>query len=271
MAKNTKGKTAGKAVGKGAIYAAHGITYKGGKLISPIGPICELLKDGNTKTGKAVYTFSLLPGTRDFTIDINGTEYTVKGTCGCDCVGCYAGKGRYETDTVIRSMTINTYLVNYYPDFVKAAISAQLDIIGRGEIRIHAAGDFNTADPDTYAHMWREIAETKTTFRFWTYTKVRKYEGLFDGLKNANIVKSIIPRVGFNFGHCDYIMSAYYALKAMGKRVYICKCGFDKEQHCEGCGVCTSYDYVLFLEHSTEYNGEKDPLYPTLREIVMNQ
>lgn len=94
---------------------------------------------------------------------------------------------------------------------------------------------------------------------------------MFDELKNANIVKSVIPHVGVNFGHCDYIISAYYALREMGEKVYICKCGFDDKQHCERCGVCAGYKYVLFLEHSTKYNGKADPLYSKLYEIVMNQ
>lgn len=90
-------------------------------------------------------------------------------------------------------------------------------------------------------------------------------------MKNANIVKSVIPGIGFNFGHCDYIINAYYTLKELGKSVYICKCGIDKNQHCERCGVCATYEYVLFIEHSTGYNAEKDPLYNKLCEIVNNQ
>ena len=256
---------------KAAIYFAHGIIFKNGKIISPIGAISELLKTGNTKTGKNVWTFSLLPGTKEYTVEINDTKTTVKGTCCCDCVGCYAKTGFYNVPSVIKSLAINTYLVNKYPDFVQAAISAQLDIIGRGEIRIHAAGDFNTENPDIYAHMWRKIAEEKTTFRLWTYTKVKRFENLFDGLKNANIVKSIIPHVGVNYGHCDYIINAYYTLRDMGCRVYICNCGIDKNQHCENCGICTAYDFVLFLEHSTEYKAEEDKLYPVLCEIANNQ
>lgn len=100
---------------------------------------------------------------------------------------------------------------------------------------------------------------------------MKQYETLFDDLKNANIVKSIIPSIGFNFGKCEYIINAYFTLKTMGKSVYICKCGIDKNQHCENCGVCAAYEYVLFLEHSTDYKAEADPLYSKLCEIVNNQ
>lgn len=257
---------------KREIYEKYGIELtKDGKIVSPVGNICELLKEGNEKTGKAVYTFSVLPGTEIYEIDISGKVYFVPGTCVCNCTGCYAKTGHYNHDTTIRSMAINTYLVNNHIDFVKNCIMAQLEYIGRGEIRIHAAGDFNTKDPEKYAAMWYEIAKKNNAFRFWTYTKVKKFETLFDNLKNANIVKSVIPGIGFNFGTCEYIINAYYTLKELGQSVYICRCGIDKAQHCEKCGVCATYKYVLFIEHSTNYKAEKDPLYQKLIEIINNQ
>jgi len=253
------------------IYKKYGITFENGKILSPIGYICELLKEGNDKTGKAVLTFSVLPGTADFTAEVNGKTITEKGTCICNCAGCYAKTGHYRQTSAIRSMVINTCLVNNHIEFVERCISAQLEIVGRGEVRIHASGDFNTKNSDAYATMWHNIAKRNTNFIFWTYTKIKKYETLFDDLKKANIVKSIIPKIGVNFGTCEYIINAYYTLKAMGLSVYICKCGIDKNQHCENCGVCATYTYVLFLEHSTGYNAEKDPLYSKLVEIVNNQ
>lgn len=256
---------------KKEIYLKHGISFENGKIVSPIGNINELLKEGNDKTGKLVLTFSVLPGTGNYTAVVNGNTITEKGTCCCDCSGCYAKTGHYRQTSAVRSMVINTYLVNNHINFVYRCIMAQLEYTGRGEIRIHASGDFNTKDPEKYAGMWKEIASKNNAFRFWTYTKVKCFENLFDELKNANIVKSIIPGIGFNFGHCDYIISAYYTLKELGKKVYICRCGIDKNQHCERCGVCATYDYVLFLEHSTGYNAEKDPLYAKLVEIVNNQ
>ena len=256
---------------KKGIYAEYGIKYKDGKILSPIGWISELLKDGNTKTGKTVHTWSILAGNKKYNIVIDNQEIKISGTCVCDCQGCYAQLGRYNTYGVKQSNGINTYLVNKHIDFVKRAISAQLETIGSGEIRIHAAGDFNTENADEYVQMWIEIITAFPSFRFWTYTKVKKYEHAFDHLINGNIVKSIIPNIGVNYGHCDYLINTYYTLKSLGYSVYICKCGFDDGQHCEHCGVCASYDFVLFLEHSTSYNAKEDPLYAKLCEIVMNQ
>lgn len=239
------------------VYAKYGIKVDFGKLISPLGPVCPLLKDGNGKTGTAVHTFSMPAGKN--------------GTCVRDCEGCYAKTGRYNTSTVMDSLVMNMNLVNHHLNWVERAIRAQLEIIGKGEIRIHASGDFATENSDEYAAMWYGIAHDFPAFLFWTYTKVKKFETLFDDLQNANIVKSVIPHIGVNFGKCEYIINAYYTLKALDLPVYICKCGFDDNQHCEGCGVCATYKFVLFVEHSTGYNAKKDPLYGKLCEIVNNQ
>ena len=91
---------------KKAIYEKHGIQFDGDKILSPIGPVCELLKEGNGKTGKHVYTFSILPGTGVYEVDVFGRKYFISGTCGCDCKGCYAKTGRYNCDNVIHSYSV---------------------------------------------------------------------------------------------------------------------------------------------------------------------
>ena len=256
---------------KADIYRKYGISFDGKKIDSPIGKICGLLKEGNDKTGKTVLTFSLLPGTETVSAVVNGYTITERGTCACDCKGCYAKTGHYNQTSCKTSLLINTYLVNHHLDFVKACLMAQIEIAGACEIRVHAAGDFNTADPEAYANMWHAIASEYDGDIMWTYTKIKKFETLFDDLRNANIVRSVIPHVGVNYGTCEYIISAYRILKDLGEPVYICRCGFDDSQHCAGCGVCAHYKYVLFLEHSTGYNAKKDPLFKNLLMIVNNQ
>lgn len=241
---------------KKEIYARHGIEYKAGKINWKGQWIAELLKEGNTKTGKKVYTWSMLAGTK------NG------GTCVCDCEGCYAQTGFYNMPSVRASLELNTRIVNEDIEFFYNAVSAQLECIGSGEVRIHAAGDFNTKHPEEYANTWKRIVSESPSFLFWTYTKVRKFESLFDGLKNGNIVKSIINGIGYNFGHCGYIIETYLKLKAMGAKVWICRCGIDKNQHCENCKHCATSDFVLFIEHSTEYKAEKDPRFEELKALI---
>ena len=93
---------------KKEIYAKHGIIYNNGKILFNGKYICELLKEGNTKTGKRVYTWSLLPGT--------------EGTCVCNCKGCYAMTGHYNRKNVKESLTLNTEIVNNDIDFFYHAI-----------------------------------------------------------------------------------------------------------------------------------------------------
>jgi hypothetical protein len=97
---------------------------------------------------------------------------------------------------------------------------------------------------------------------------MKQFENLFDDTPNGNIVKSVINGIGFNFGHCDYIISTYKKLKSMNASVYICRCGIDKNQHCENCKHCVTSEFVLFIEHSTEYKAEKDPMYSELKALI---
>ncbi|MBO7326418.1 MAG: hypothetical protein J6U74_02775, partial [Clostridia bacterium] len=97
----------------------------------------------------------------------------------CNCNGCYAERGFYNMPDVKASLIRNMNVVNKDIDFFYRAVSAQLETIGSGEIRIHAAGDFKTADPATYAATWRRIVKEKPAFLFWTYTKMPEFENLF--------------------------------------------------------------------------------------------
>lgn len=254
---------------KSAIYADHNIIYKNGKILAPeFGFINPLLIDGNSKLGKGVYTFSTLPGTIVYHININGKEYETIGTCPCNCIGCYAQTGFYNMPSVKQSNFIKTYLVRKYPEFVKNAIIAQIEAENIKLFRIHASGDFFGIE---YINLWREVVKACENTVFWTYTKNALAESAFLEFDNINIVKSIIPGVGFNFGKCAYILKAYKALKESGKSVYICRCGIDKNQHCTNCKGCSKNDYVLFIEHSTDYKAEADPAFDELKSIIESQ
>lgn len=236
---------------KADIYAKYGIEYKGGKIQTPIGPMNELLKKGNSKVGKAVLTWSM-----------NTT------TCAVQCAKCYGRRGFYNMSNVKKSLAMNTELATKHLDFFKRALFAQLETLPAGtEIRIHAVGDFFSGE---YADVWHDAAERFPELIFWTYTKRVEMEDKFDDLDNANIVKSIVNGK-FNFGHCDHVMNMYAELKEAGEKVHICRCGVDDEQHCAGCHECSVSKYVLFLEHSTEYDAKKDPLFNELAELINRQ
>lgn len=226
------------ALNKRTIYAEYGIAYDKGKIETPIGTMNELLKKGNSKTGEKVKTWSM-----------NQT------TCPCHCEKCYANYGCYNFAGVKKSLEMNTELAVNHLEFLERALMAQCETLEDGtEIRIHAVGDFFSL---AYIEMWGRIIKAFPTLVFWTYTKVQAFESMFDEFPNANIVKSLVPGFGFNFGHIDYIINMYNALIAMGKEVHICKCGIDDNQHCHNCASCSKYEYVLFVEHSTEYDAKK--------------
>ena len=241
-----------KRISKAETYAKYGITYKNGKIDTPIGPMCELLKKGNSKTGKAVRTWSM-----------NQT------TCPVHCKGCYGDNGFYKMPNTAESLRKNTEIAREHLDFLNRALRAQLETLPAGtEIRIHALGDFFSGE---YLVMWHDIARDFPQHIFWTYTKVAAFENAFNDLENANIVKSIVKGFGFNFGHCDYVIDMYKALRKLNVKVHICRCGIDDSQHCAGCHKCSECEYVLFIEHSTDYVAKKDPRYSELVELIENQ
>ena len=254
---------------KKEIYARYGIRMEGGKIENAeFGFINPLLVNGNSKLGKGVYTWSMLPGNKVYNLVINGKEYSVKGTCPCNCPGCYAQTGFYKMSNVIEANAIKTICARINIEWTRRAIIAQIRAENIKLVRIHASGDFFNID---YIEMWKDIAAECADCTFWTYTKNSAAENAFTDLKNINVVKSVIPGKGFNFGHCDYILACYEMLKEAGKNVYICRCGIDKNQHCVNCTACSKNDYVLFIEHSTEYKAEQDPLFPVLRAVIESQ
>ena len=251
------------------IYSKYGIEFDGQHINGPAGRIPPVMVDGNSKIGKGVYHFSMLPGTALYDVVINGASYTVKSTCPCDCVGCYAMVGNFKKYSSVRDgLAVKTWLARYHMAWLERAIMAQIEADNIKFVRIHASGDFFNMD---YVEMWARIATAFPGVIFWTYTNLKAAENAFDGLNNANIVKSVIPGKGKNYGHCDYILALYEYLQAAGKSVYICRCGIDKNQHCTNCKGCSVNEYVLFIEHSTEYKAEKDPLFPVIKAIIENQ
>jgi len=104
---------------KKEIYAKYDIMFEKDHILYNGNWICELLKEGNTKTGKRVYTFSLPAGTN--------------GTCVCDCIGCYAQTGRYNAENVQASMKLNQSIVENDIDFFYRAITAQLEKLAKGK------------------------------------------------------------------------------------------------------------------------------------------
>lgn len=269
---------------KKEIYAGFGIEYKAGRINYPIyGMKRPILKNGNAKVGKNVWTESLLPTNKIITgyarlanvVNAAGLK-EIKGTCNCTCknekgeTACYACTGCYQFDSTKASLAVNTIMAKFYMNWFKRAIMAQIIADNIKIVRIHAAGDFFSAE---YVEMWKEIIKANPGVLFWTYTKT-KFENAFNGFSNANIVKSVVKGFGINFGHCGYIAKLYRALKAAGKDVFLCPCGikgFETETKCNTCCACAKHEYVLFVEHSTSYDSSKDPDLELIKAILNDQ
>ena len=265
------------------IFAEYDIPFDGKNIFHPVlGWIPQLIVDGNDKIGSrktspdgiGVWHFSTLPSNMVFKAVFHGIDMEEKGTCPCTCkdkngqIICYALKGNYQRYGY-DSLVWRTWLIRNDIDFVRRALIAQIQAYQIRFMRWHASGDFDSA---AYIDMARQVVAACPATTFWTYTKVKAAEHAFDEFENAHIVPSMIDHFGYNFGHCDYILALYEYLKSQGKDVYICRCGIDKNQHCNKCTACSHKgNHVLFLEHSTDYKPELDPLFPEFKKLVESQ
>ena len=226
-----------------------------------------LLIQGNDKIGKGVWHFSTLPTCE------NG------GTCFCTCknekgdITCYGVYGRYVFESVRDSLARKTWIVRNDLTWFTAEIIREIRQKKIKYCRIHVTGDFFSG---AYVRAWIAIAMACPDTKFWTYTK--SYGHGFDGdlnelnsLVNVNIVRSMIKGCGYNYGTCQHLLDIYYKLLSEGETPYICPCGHRDNIHCDNCHGCTDNKYVLFIEHSTDYDAKKDPLFPAVCALIDSQ
>lgn len=228
------------------------------------------LVQGNTKLGETVWHSSTLPTSQVITAkDSRGNVITEKGTCPMTCKGCYGTKGNYQFNSSKYAIMMRTKLLRKYPEIYFDLVRIQLENEEILKLRIHAVGDFIPGEAKGFYNVLKDLPAIAT----WSYTKVEDDADieLLDSLPNVNIVSSIIPGCGFNFGHVAYIANMFYRLKRLGESVYICRCGIDPEQHCSNCDGCSKHKYVLFVEHSTKYNAKTDYGYDKLVKLIESQ
>ena len=249
------------------VFAQYGVQYDGKHIwCDPLAKwIPLLLINGNKKIGRGVWHFSTTAGNAPVSTETvmkalgpiavqymesgQDLQFMCGGTCSCNCPGCYAQSGHYAKASVKASLAWRTFLARRFEAWTENAINAQIAAFGIKMVRIHAAGDFFS---DAYCRMWTRIAAANPDTIFWTYTKTLfKAVAEFDAMPNCNVVKSLVNG-GFNFGKAGYLIALHYELVKAGKSVWICRCGIDKNQHCNNCHHCYSAEYVLFLEHGTD-------------------
>lgn len=227
------------------------------------------LVQGNDKLGRVVWHSSTAPTCETITATFNNVTVSEPGTCPTSCRGCYGTKGHFQHDNVKYYLIMRTKLLRNYPDIYFQLVRIQIENENIQKLRIHAVGDFIPGEAAGFMAVLKDYPHVKA----WTYTKVENSDEIkaLDMLPNCNVVKSIIPGCGFNFGHVAYIAAVYYRLKRAGESVYICRCGIDPDQHCSDCNGCSSHKYVLFLEHSTGYNAKTDYGYKKIIDLINGQ
>lgn len=233
------------------------------------------LVDGNEKIGKGVWHASTLAGAIVHTFEYNDAVYTEKGTCPMTCkddhgkIACYGLNGCYTYSNVKYYLMMRTRLLRKYPETYFKIARLQIVHENIKLLRLHATGDFIPGE----AAGWYEIFKDMPGLKGWTYTKCKWTADIkkLDSLNNFNIVRSIIPGYGYNFGTIGYILKVWNKLKNAGKKVYICRCGIDKNQHCNTCAGCSENKYVLFIIHGTSYKALLDPLYNVIAKIINDQ
>ena len=239
-----------------------------GSLIMVAGELYPVpMTGGNSKLGN-VWNTGTAPGTGFYSVTDKETGETVgtMGTCPVDCEKCYGQCGFYNMPSTKYSTIRKTELLRNHMKEYFEIIEIIIKYENVEKMRLHAVGDFIPGEAKHYYELFKKFPHVIA----WTYTK-HKITGdiaLLDSLENVNIVKSIIPGCGFNFGHVAYIAAVFYKLLRAGKSVYICRCGIDKEQHCENCDGCSKHEYVLFIEHSTDYVAASDYGFNKLKALI---
>ena len=215
-----------------------------GSLIMVAGELYPVpMTGGNSKLGN-VWNTGTAPGTGFYSVTDKETGETVgtMGTCPVDCEKCYGQCGFYNMPSTKYSTIRKTELLRNHMKEYFEIIEIIIKYENVKKMRLHAVGDFIPGEAKHYYELFKKFPHVTV----WTY----------------------IPGCGFNFGHVAYIAAVFYKLLRAGKSVYICRCGIDKNQHCENCDGCSKHEYVLFIEHSTDYIAEKDYGFDKLKALI---
>jgi len=131
------------------------------------------LVKGNSKLGKGVYAFNLLPGDEPLSTKDKGQLTNVRGTCGGCCDGCekacYAvNDARRYHNTCIPSLGKNTVIMRHSLDDGFSQIKDELISKKVQVLRWHSSGEIFSYD--YLLHMVR-LAVELPSIMFYFYTK----------------------------------------------------------------------------------------------------
>ena len=210
------------------------------------------LVKGNSKLGKGVYVFNLLPGSAPISTKEKGQLTNVHGTCGGCCDGCedacYAIKDtrRYH-NTCIPSLAKNTLIMRNNRDGGFAQIKEELIKKKVQVLRWHSSGEIE--DYDYLLHMVRLAVELPSV-QFYFYTKrfgfVERYieeNGAFPSNLICNISEWNGNTRGFNLAGLNvftYDDSTDEILKNVPHCPAVDRNGHKTGINCDQCRRCFS-------------------------------
>ena len=119
---------------------------------------------------------------------------------------CYA-KAEEERWASCRNLRQQNLALSHTPEFVNLMVN---EIIAKrfSIVRIHESGDFYDLN---YLAKWTKIAKSLPNVRFYGYSKCfERFPnalGIFNSLPNVNIINSITPYGGKNYGSQEYIQA----------------------------------------------------------------
>lgn len=210
------------------------------------------LAKGNSKLGKGVFAFNLLPGDRPISTKDKGELTNVTGTCGgcCeDCVGkCYAvNDARRYHNTCIPSLAKNTLIMRHDMEGTFKQLRENLKKKKAKVLRYHSSGEIETYD---YLLHMVKLAIDMPEVRFYFYTK--RFEFMDRYLKECgelpeNLICNISEWNGNTEGYdLDGLNRFVYddgtdeSLKKVAHCPAVNKKGRKTGVTCDQCGLCFS-------------------------------
>lgn len=134
----------------------------------------SLLAAGNSKLGKAIFSFSIPAIT------------TCPGKSGRCSRFCYAARGHFVFPAN-QSRQQSNLAMTQSPDFIRR-MKRDLRKTGASVVRIHVAGDFYDAD---YIEKWRIIAKLSPRVTFFAYTRSWRVDALVAPLTSLAAVPNM--------------------------------------------------------------------------------
>ena len=208
------------------------------------------LAKGNSKLGKGVFAFNLLPGDKPISTKDKGQLTNVPGTCGGCCDGCekycYAIQNtRQYHNTCIPSLAKNTLIMRNDMDGCFKQLKENLIKKKAKVLRYHSSGEIETYD---YLLHMVKLAIEMPEVRFYFYTK--RFDFMERYLRECgelpeNLVCNISEWNGNTEGYkLDGLNRFIYddGTDASLKNVPHCP-AVDKKGHktgvtCDKCGLC---------------------------------